>query len=277
MNRIRFYLIALAIACAGIAAQGAAAADQNELLIASTIGPIDSGIMPALEQAFEKDTGIIVRHVGAGTSAALKLARSCNFDAALVHAPALEKKFIEDGFGVKRVVVMYNDFIILGPAADPAGIKGMPSAAAAFRKIADGKALFVTRGDRSGTHVKEMDVWEKAGIKPSGAWYEKYEKGSEGNARTVAYASSKQAYILMDRATYLTMKKELKIVPLVEKDEILLNFISIIAVNPARCPKVNAAGAERLVKWMKQDRARNLIKDFGRELFGGPLYFPVSD
>ena len=166
----------------------------KKIMLASTIGPIDAGIVGALEEVFTKKTGIVVEHIGAGTGQALKMAETGKYDLVLVHAKALEEKFVAEGFGTKRYDLMYNDFVILGPDADPAHIRGMKDAAAALRRIADAKVLFVTRGDKSGTHVKELDVWKKAGIEPKGAWYVVFEQGAKGNAPTLAYANEKQAY-----------------------------------------------------------------------------------
>ena len=150
------------------------------ILLSSTIGPIDSGIVDLLENEFEKDTGIRVRHVGAGTGAALEIAKKGNVDLVMVHAKSLEEKFVQEGFGTERIDLMYNDFVIVGPASDPAGIRGMKSATEALKRISEKGAPFITRGDKSGTHVAEMEVWQKAGIKPQGSWYITYEKGAEG-------------------------------------------------------------------------------------------------
>ncbi len=141
------------------------------LLLSSTIGPIDSGIVDVLENEFEKETGIRVRHVGAGTGAALEIAKQGNVDLVLVHARSLEEKFVNEDFGTERIDLMYNDFVIMGPSDDPAGIKGMKKATEALKKISETKVSFISRGDKSGTHVAEMQLWEKAGIKPSGSWY----------------------------------------------------------------------------------------------------------
>jgi tungstate transport system substrate-binding protein len=202
------------------------------VLLSSTIGPIDAGIVGILETGFEKDTGIRVRHVGAGTGAALDIAKQGNVDLVLVHAKSLEEKFVAEGFGTERIDLMYNDFVIMGPAKDPAGIKGMASATEALRTIAQKQTLFVTRGDKSGTHMAEMALWEKAGVKPSGAWYNLFEKGATGNVPTLEYADQKEGYTVMDRATFLTLNDKIKLVILVEKDEALLNFMSLIPVNP---------------------------------------------
>jgi len=247
------------------------------VMMASTIGPIDAGIVGALEDAYRKRTGVEVRHAGAGTGAALEMAKGGSFDLVMVHARALEDKFVAEGFGVDRRDVMYNDFVILGPAADPAGVRTERRAAAAFARIARAQALFVTRGDRSGTHVKEMEIWQKAGIAPAGSWYVVFEHGSAGNAATTRYANERQAYVLMDRATYLTLKKEIALQVLVEKETDLLNFIAVIRVSPARFPRTNARGAKEFVDWLVSDEAQLLIKSFGVDVYGEPLFFPNAE
>jgi tungstate transport system substrate-binding protein len=250
--------------------------ESSKILLASTIGPIDAGIIGALEEAFTKKTGIIVEHQGAGTGQALKMAETGKFDIVLVHAKALEEKFVADGFGTKRYDLMYNDFVILGPASDPAGIRGMKDAAAALKKIAEAKALFVTRGDKSGTHVKELEVWKKAGIEPQGAWYAVFEQGAKGNAPTLAHANEKQAYTIMDRATYITMKSKVTLQILVDRDEILLNYITLIPVNPAKFPNVHHKEAMQFVEWLQSREAQMIIRDFGKDKYGEPLFFPNS-
>ncbi len=248
------------------------------ILLSSTIGPIDAGIVPALEDAFEQETGIRVRHVGAGTGAALDIARRCNVDLVLAHAKSLEDKFVADGFGMKRIPLMYNDFVIVGPEGDPAGIKGMKSATEAFRRIAAKQVLFVTRGDKSGTHVAEMVVWEKAGTKPAGSWYHTYEKGSTGNVPTLKFTNEKNAYTLMDRATYLSLKKDIKLAVLVENDDILLNFMSLIPISPKKCARANYEDAMAFVKWATAvDKGQAIIRAFGKDKYGAPLFFPNSD
>jgi tungstate transport system substrate-binding protein len=252
-------------------------AEKGFVLLASTIGPIDAGIVTALEEGFEKETGIRVRHVGAGTGEALKIAEKGSVDLVMVHARSLEEKFVAAGFGTERIPFMYNDFVIVGPPGDPAGIRGMKSATAALRRIAEKSAPFVSRGDRSGTHVAETELWNKAGLKPSGAWYRVYEKGSEGNVPTLRYTGSLQGYTLIDRATYLALKKELKLEILVEGDEALLNRISLIPVNRQRFPKVNHEDAAAFAAWLTAPtKGQKIVTEFGRERFGAPLFFPDS-
>jgi tungstate transport system substrate-binding protein len=247
------------------------------ILVSSTIGPIDAGIVDVLETNFEKETGIRVRHVGSGTGAALNLARNGQIDLVIVHAKSLEEKFVAEGFGTERIDLMYNDFVIVGPANDPAGIKGMKLAAYALKRISEKKVLFISRGDNSGTHVAEMELWKLAGIKPSGSWYEVYEKGSAGNAPTLQYTDQKAAYTVIDRATYLTLKDKIKLVVLVEKDEALLNYITLIPVNPQKFPKVNYQDTMIFVKWLTApDKGQKIIRDFGKDKYGSPLFFPNS-
>jgi tungstate transport system substrate-binding protein len=251
-----------------------ALAAPADVRLSSTIGPIDAGIVPLLAKKFEEKTGVNIRFEGAGTGATLKKAQTGEFDMVMVHARKLEDAFVAEGYGVDRRDVMYNDFVILGPTGDPARIKGMKNAAEAFGNIAAAKALFVTRGDQSGTHVKEMEVWEKAGLKPEGDWYMLFADGKLGNKATTQYADGKKAYTLMDRATYLTLKKEIALTPLVEGDAVLLNYIAVIAVNPAKFPKVNAAGARAFMDWLVSAEGQGLIKTFGVDVYGEPLFFP---
>jgi len=247
------------------------------VLLSSTIGPIDSGIVEVLENSFEKETGIRVRHVGAGTGAALNIARKGNIDLVMAHAKSLEEKFVQEGFGTERIDLMYNDFIIVGPADDPAGIRGIKSAAEALKKIVDKQAIFISRGDKSGTHVAEMVLWEKAGLKPSGSWYTIFEKGFAGNAPTLRFTDQKKAYTVIDRATFLALKNEIKLDILVEKDNVLLNYITLIPVNPKKFPKVNYEDTMIFVKWLiSPDKGQAVIKEFGKDKYGNPLFFPNS-
>jgi len=247
------------------------------ILMASTIGPIDSGIVGVLEDQFEKETGIRVRHVGAGTGAALKIAENGNVDLVMVHARSLEENFVKDGFGTEKIPLMYNDFVIVGPVNDPAGIKGLKTAAEALKAISGKGVAFISRGDKSGTHVAEMELWAKAGIKPSGAWYKVYEKGAEGNVPTLRYTDREQAYTVIDRATYLSIKDQIKLAVLVEKDEALLNYISLIPVNAVKFPRVNEKDVRTLVLWLTSpEKGQKIIRDFGKDKYGAPLFFPNS-
>jgi len=247
------------------------------LLMASTIGPIDSGIVDALENQFEKETGIRVRHVGAGTGAALDIARKCNVDLVMVHAKTLEEKFVSEGYGTERIPLMYNDFVIVGPADDPAGIKGMKTATEVLKVIAMKGAPFVSRGDKSGTHVAELELWGKAGINPSGVWYTIYEKGAEGNVSTLLYTDQKGAYTVIDRAAYLAVQDKIKLLVLVEGDEALLNHISLIPINPQKCSRANYKDAMTFVAWLASPKkGQKIIAGFGKDKYGMPLFVPES-
>ncbi|NPV92935.1 MAG: solute-binding protein [Firmicutes bacterium] len=253
-----------------------APAQKQQVIWASTIGPIDAGIVAALEDAYEKKTGVRVRHVGAGTGEALKIGQTGSVDLVLTHAKALEEKFVADGYGTQRYDFMFNDFVIMGPAEDPAGIKGEKSALAAMKKIADKKVQFISRGDNSGTNVKEKELWEAAGIKPQGDWYRIYEKGAQGNVPTLLYTDEQKAYTVMDRATYITTKDKIKLAVLVEKDELLLNYITLIPVNPQKLKGINSEGANAFVQWLVSEEAQRLVKEFGKDKYGEPLFFPNS-
>jgi tungstate transport system substrate-binding protein len=277
MDRLRGVAV-FCLLCFSIFSPGGSIAQSSKfILLASTIGPIDSGIVDVLENEFEKDTAIRVRHVGAGTGAALDIAKNGNVDLILVHAKSLEEKFVKEGFGTERIDLMYNDFVIVGPPGDPAGIKGMKQAAEALKTISAKGVIFISRGDRSGTHVAEMELWGKAGIKPSGSWYVVYEKGSEGNVPTLRYTDQRSAYTAIDRATYLSLKDQIKLTVLVEGDEALLNYISLIPVNPQILPKANYGDAMVFVKWLTApEKGQKIIRDFGKDKYGAPLFFPNS-
>ena len=248
-----------------------------EVRLSSTIGPIDAGIVPLLVQKYEQQGGDKVVFEGAGTGATLEKAKKGGFDMVMVHARSLEDAFVAEGYGLDRRDVMYNDFVILGPKADPARIGGMKDAVAALKAIAKAEAPFVTRGDKSGTHVKEMEVWKAAGITPQGAWYETFVNGNKGNKPTTLHANEKGAYVLMDRATWLTLKNDIAITPLVEGDPLLMNYIAVIAVNPAKLEGVRTAEAKKFMDWLVGDEAQTIIRDFGAEKYGQPLFFPNSD
>jgi len=183
---------------------------------------------------------------------------------------------VAEGFGTKRYDLMYNDFVILGPTSDPAIIRGEKNASAALQKIVKSGAMFVTRGDKSGTHMKELEVWKKAGIEPAGPWYIVFEQGSKGNAPTLAYVNEKQGYTIMDRATYITMKQKITLQILVERDDILLNYMTVIPVSPVKFPQIYHKGALQFVEWLQGKEAQTIIRDFGKDKYGEPLFFPNS-
>lgn len=253
-------------------------ANASEVLrISSTIGPVDAGMLPLLASEFTKKTGIEITYEKAGTGKTLEKAKTGSFDLVMVHARKLEDAFCAEGYGVDRRDVMYNDFVILGPQNDPAGIKGMEKVTDAMKKIASAKVPFVSRGDKSGTHVKEMEIWAASEITPEGTWYEVWKDGDKGNKATTVYANEKQAYTLMDRATYLTLKDTISLVPLVEADPLMLNLIAIIRINPDKFNTVHKDEALAFADWVVEDEAQILIRDFGKDKYGQPLFFPNSD
>jgi tungstate transport system substrate-binding protein len=245
------------------------------LILATTTSTQDSGLLDVLVPMFQEQTGYTVQTVAVGTGAALKMAEEGNADVLLVHAPASEKALMDAGWGKDRFLVMHNDFVIVGPAADPAGIKGTPTAVKAFQKIADAGANFITRGDDSGTNKMEISLWGKTTATPDGQpWY--IDSG-QGMGATLTITSEKQAYTLTDRATYLANKENLDLEILVEGDAALLNVYHVITVNPEKWPKSNYDGAIAFAKFMTDPATQKVIGNFGVDKFGQPLFFPDAD
>ena len=244
------------------------------IILATTTSTQDSGLLDLLIPDFEKQSGYTVLTVAVGTGQALKMGEEGNADVLLVHAPASEKELMDKGFGKDRALVMHNDFIIVGPAADPAGIKGTATAVEAFAKIVAAAAPFVSRGDDSGTHKMELGLWKKANLTAEGEWY--VESG-QGMGPTLRIASEKSAYTLTDRATYLASKDSLGLEILVEGDPGLLNVYHVITVHPEKWPKVNYDGAIAFLKYLTTPETQALIGAFGVDRFGQPLFFPDAD
>jgi tungstate transport system substrate-binding protein len=267
-------LIYLLVALVILAACARAAPANKDLILATTTSTQDSGLLDELVPVFQEDTGYEVKTVAVGTGEALEMGRQGNADVLLVHAPASEKELMAEGFGSERLLVMHNDFIIVGPPADPAAIKGTPTAVEAFQKIAAAEAPFISRGDDSGTHKMELAIWKKAGITPEGDWYQ---ESGQGMGATLKIASEKNAYTLTDRATYLANKDTLALDILVEGDAGLLNVYHVIVVNPEKYPKVNADGAKAFATFLTSKATQALIGEFGMEKFGQPLFFPDAD
>jgi tungstate transport system substrate-binding protein len=221
---------------------------------------------------FEKKTGLSVKTISVGTGQALALAARGEADVTLAHAPAQEKKYVADGKMQNRRLVMYNDFVLIGPADDPAGIKGH-KAAEALRRIAGKAAPFVSRGDKSGTHALELALWKQASVEPKGSWY--VESG-QGMGQTLLVANEKKAYAITDRATFLAFQKRVTLPILVEKDRALLNIYSVMEVSPANGPRVNAAGGKAFADFMVAPETQALIKTFGVDKYGQPLFVPIA-
>jgi tungstate transport system substrate-binding protein len=222
---------------------------------------------------FEKQSGYVVKTVSVGTGQALALAAKGDADVALVHAPSLEKKYVSEGTLLNRRLVMYNDFVIIGPKDDPAKVRSAKSSAVALKAIEQAKAAFVSRGDNSGTHALEKSLWKAAGIEPKGSWY--IEAG-QGMGATLGIANERNAYTITDRGTLLALRKRVSLPVLVEGDRALLNIYSVLEVNPANAPRVNSAGGKAFADFMVAPQTQNVIKSFGVEKFGQSLFVPVA-
>ncbi len=272
-HRKTFAFLVAAFACAAtlFPAVPSAAASKN-LILATTTSTQDSGLLDELIPAFEKRTGLFVKTIAVGSGQAMAMGEKGEADVLLVHSPAAEEKFMKDGFGASRALVMHNDFVVVGPPSDPAGIKGTAPSSAAFRNIAEKGALFLSRGDKSGTHSKELALWKAAGVAFEGKpWYQ---QTGLGMGQTLSVAAEKRGYTLADRGTYLSMRKTLGLDILVEGDRDLLNVYHVIVVNPAKGPKVNAEGAKAFAEFLVAPDTQKTIGGFGVGKFGAPLFFP---
>jgi tungstate transport system substrate-binding protein len=229
------------------------------LRIATTTSTEQSGLLAAILPVFEKTTGYRTEVVAVGTGASLKIGEKGDCDLVIVHARALEDAFMAAGFGADRRDLMYNDFILLGPAADPAGVKMAKGALEAFALVAGTRSSFVSRGDNSGTHTKEKDIWKAAGLAPAGAWYK---EAGQGMSQVIIMAEQLGGYTLADRATWLAMRDKSKLAILNQGDAILFNPYGIITVNPAKWPQSNYAGAKALMEWMTGSAGRALIAGY---------------
>ena len=265
--------------------------EVGRLVLATTTSTQDSGLLEVILPDFEARYGASVEVVAVGTGQALELGKNGDADVVLVHARKQEDEFVAQGFGINRQDVMYNDFVIVGPSADPAGIKGLTDVGAALTKIAETKSIFVSRGDNSGTHTKEQTLWQATSIplidatsvisperthkQPEGDWYLSI---GQGMGATLTLANEQQAYTLSDRSTFLARKLEgLDLEILVEGDSRLFNPYGVIAVNPDKHPTVNAAGAQAFIEWLTSLETQQLISQFGQDKFGQSLFVPTSE
>lgn len=274
MKRITGILVIvwLLIALCGIFKISPAIGADKNIILATTTSTQDSGLLDVLIPVFEKKTGYFVKTISVGSGQAMAMGQKGEADVLLVHSPDAEKKLVADGYGVNRWLVMHNDFIVVGPQADPAKVKGMKGTVEVFKKIASTNNLFMSRGDNSGTHAKEKAIWKVAGVN-----YERekwYQQTGLGMGQTLNVASEKNAYTLADRGTYLALKKRLGLDILAEGDAVLLNIYHVIEVNPAKFSKVNAGGAKAFADFMVSKESQGIIKTFGIDKFGSPLFFP---
>jgi tungstate transport system substrate-binding protein len=268
------FLSVLALCALLSASRAVAANDAKAVILATTTSTQDSGLLDVLIPIFKNETGYFVKTISVGSGQALAMGRKGEADVLLVHSPADEKKLVTEGYGVNRRLVMHNDFVIVGPPGDPAGIKGSRSSKDALTRIAAAGALFLSRGDSSGTHSKEKGLWKAAGIDPDGrSWYQ---QTGLGMGDTLNVASEKGGYTLADRGTFLARNKArpLALEILTQGEPLLLNVYHVIEVNPARWPKVNAAGAKAFADFMVSARAQEVIGRFGVDTVGSALFIP---
>ena len=248
----------------------ACASDKRDVVLATTTSTVDTGLLDVLVPLFEKRSGYRVKTIAVGTGQALAMGQRGEADVLLVHSPESEEKLVKAGVVVNYRPVMHNDFVIVGPEDDPAGAIGK-SAREALAAIAARGSIFVSRGDDSGTHKKELALWKAAGIEPSGSWYQ---ESGQGMGATLVMASEKMGYTLTDRGTYLTHKKNLRLRIISEGDETLLNLYHVMQVNPGRFSRVNGPGGKAFVEFMVDPEIQKMIGEFGREKYGQPLFAP---
>lgn len=249
--------------------------ENREMILATTTSTQDSGLLDYLLPIFKEDTGIDVKVVAVGTGEALKLGENGDADCLLVHAKEKEEEFIKNGYGVERHDVMYNDFIIVGPEEDPAKVKENASndVVEAFKSISENEADFVSRGDESGTHVKENGIWEAAEIEPTGDWYI---SAGKGMGAVLQMADEKKAYTLTDRATYLSMEDDLDLVIVTEKDERLYNQYGVIMLNTEK-HDIKEEESKEFIDWMLSEKGQKLIGEYGKEEYGQALFIPNAE
>lgn len=266
---IGFFVIISILIASGVFIADAA---QNKVIIlATTTSTVDTGLLDYLVPDFEKRTGYTVKTIAVGTGQALAMGEKGEADVLLTHAPTSEKTLVDKGLVVNYQLVMHNDFIVVGPAEDPAKIKGTKLSADAFKKIAEQGAIFVSRGDNSGTYTKEMAIWKSAGLKPGGDWYQ---QSGTGMGQTLLIASEKKGYTLTDRGTYLAQQKNIHLNTMVEGEANLLNIYHVMQVDAKKFSKVNERGAKAFVKYMVSQRTQKMIAEFGKDKYGQPLFFP---
>ncbi len=257
------------------AAETAVEHGPSDVILATTTSTQDSGLLDVLVPLFEDETGYNVKVIAVGTGQALAMGERGDADVLLVHAPDSEKELVDSGAAINRMLVMHNDFVIVGPEDDPAGVAGMTSAVDALAAIYEAGATFISRGDDSGTNKRELSLWEEAALDPEGeSWYE---QSGQGMGATLQIANQKEAYTLSDRGTFLAQSENLDLVVLVEGDPLLLNVYSVMQVNPDMFDLVNGPGGQAFAEFMVSETAQEAIRDFGVDEFGEPLFIPDAD
>lgn len=268
----RLTRIAVSVFALAYLANIPAVAKQMDVIFATTTSTQDTGLLDVLIPVFEKQTGYRVKTIAVGSGQAMAMGERGEADVLLVHSPEAEEKFIQQGFGVNRRIVMHNDFVILGPKDDPAKIRGLTSATEAFNQIAASKSLFISRGDKSGTHVMEQKLWKKTGFNPEREKW--YQQTGLGMGQTLAVVVEKKGYTLCDRATFLSRKNKIDMVVLVEGDTALLNIYHVIEVNVKKFSGINADGGKAFADFWVAPGTQKMIKDFGIKTYGGILFHP---
>jgi len=268
MSKVKFLIVSVLLLIVMLA--GCAA--PQPLRLATTTSVNDSGLLEHLRPAFEEETGITLQVIAQGTGKAIETGKAGDADVLLLHARSAEDEFVEQGYGIERIEFMYNYFVIVGPADDPAQIAGL-SAVDALAQLMERESPFVSRGDNSGTHMREMSLWEKAKLTPAGDWYV---QAGAGMGAVLTMASEMQAYTLTDKATFLAMQAELELELFVEGDPDLRNPYSVIAVNPETHEGINSRGAQRFIDWITSPEVLDMIAQFGMEEFGESLFIPLN-
>jgi tungstate transport system substrate-binding protein len=249
-------------------------ANPGELIVLTTTTTQDSGVLRVITDAFARKSGLVVKTIVAGSGDILKQGARGEGDVLLTHSPVAEKAWMAEGNGSSRRLVMYNDFVIIGPAADPAKLKGQ-TASEALKRIATAKAAFVSRGDQSGTHVRELAMWKRAGTDPKGQpWYR---ETGQGQGLTMDVAAQFGAYAFTDRGTYLVHAKRIGLPILVEGDPALFNLYHVMPVNATKFTKVNAAGAQAFADWLVSPEGQAVVAEFGKQQYGRSLFAPAAD
>ena len=248
-------------------------AQTSVVILATTTSTRDAGLLDSLLPVFERQTHYTVKVIAVGSGQALAMGRRGDADVVLSHAPEAERTLVDSGYFVHRRMVMHNEFLIVGPARDPAGLRGLSDPVAAFRRIAERRGTFVSRGDQSGTHQREQLLWKRAGFSspPRGEWY--IESG-QGMGATLQLADEKHGYTLTDRATYLTWRDKLQLLPMVEGDSLLYNVYHVLELNPNNASRINVAGGQALADFLVAPDTQRLIGEYGRSRFGQSLFVP---
>ena len=267
-------LVAMSIGSFSVSAQEATPVGPTDVILATTTSTQDSGLLDVLVPMFEEQTGYSAKPIAVGSGAAIKMGENGEADVLLVHSPSAEDDFMAAGYGSDRHMVFYNDFVIVGPESDPAGIADMTSASEAMQAIAESESTFISRGDDSGTHAREKSLWAAAGIEPGGGWY--VESGT-GMGETLRIANERDAYTLTDRGTWLALSDTMSIVIVSEGDQLLVNVYHVIVVNPERYDTINEAGAIAFSDFLLDSETQAVIAEFGVEQYGQPLFVPCAD